>query len=461
MGTRWGLILCAERLIINAVLAYRSVGLANRASSVSEIVFWGHVITSGMEIHEGQKRESGSHEETSAVAHPKAASSSFAQFSDNRPEALAHKQRQAGINQSQHVKQLKALHERINGGAQLRTAAPPAAQPMMQTTPASKAANKTGLPDDLKAGIENLSGFSMDDVHVHYHSDKPARYQAHAYAEGTDIYLASGQEKHLPHEAWHVVQQKQGRVASQKTAAGNVNLDADLETEAERMGEKSLKAGNEQSGAMEANKPLELGAVANASMQFKLKVGTKDIIDNNESKEALVEYLNDSDAESKGLIIKKIFGGGDAPKKKTWVDDNEDRNYHSWEDVAVMAFFDLVDWNVGLNAVTEKRLTKGNCHAYTMGKGSQDFLEIDTESDAINEQRPGTTIVLCIKNDHVDHSAYLAGEVCFQTLPGGPIFISAISFLKEKYKDHNVKTIKKDGVLVGPPAVAAQTASPE
>lgn len=30
--------------------------------------------------------------------------------------------------------------------------------------------NRTGLPDNLKAGIENLSGYSMDDVRVHYGS---------------------------------------------------------------------------------------------------------------------------------------------------------------------------------------------------------------------------------------------------------------------------------------------------
>jgi hypothetical protein len=52
----------------------------------------------------------------------------------------------------------------------------------------------------------------MDDVKVHSNSDKPAKINAHAYAQGTDIHPASGQEKHLPHEAWHVVQQKQGRV---------------------------------------------------------------------------------------------------------------------------------------------------------------------------------------------------------------------------------------------------------
>ncbi|MEP1032662.1 DUF4157 domain-containing protein [Ekhidna sp.] len=72
--------------------------------------------------------------------------------------------------------------------------------------------NKTGLPDNLKSGIENLSGHSMDDVKVHYNSSRPAQLHAHAFAQGNQIHLASGQEKHLPHEAWHVVQQKQGRV---------------------------------------------------------------------------------------------------------------------------------------------------------------------------------------------------------------------------------------------------------
>jgi len=68
------------------------------------------------------------------------------------------------------------------------------------------------LPDNIKHGVESLSGISMDDVKVHYNSAKPAQLNAHAYAQGTDIHPASGQEKHLPHEAWHVVQQKQGRV---------------------------------------------------------------------------------------------------------------------------------------------------------------------------------------------------------------------------------------------------------
>jgi len=106
-----------------------------------------------------------------------------------------------------------------------------------------KKANNTGLPDHLKSGIENLSGHSMDNVKVHYNSSKPAQLQAHAYAQGTDIHIASGQEKHLPHEAWHVVQQKQGRVKPTLQMKGkvNVNDDKSLENEADVMGAKALQ----------------------------------------------------------------------------------------------------------------------------------------------------------------------------------------------------------------------------
>lgn len=102
--------------------------------------------------------------------------------------------------------------------------------------------NNTGLPDELKSGLESMSGFSMDDVKVHYNSDKPAQLQAHAYAQGTDIHLGSGQERHLPHEAWHVVQQKQGRVqATTQLKAFNINDDVGLEKEADVMGAKAIQ----------------------------------------------------------------------------------------------------------------------------------------------------------------------------------------------------------------------------
>ena len=102
--------------------------------------------------------------------------------------------------------------------------------------------NNTGLPDSLKSGVEQLSGHSMDDVQVHYNSAKPAQLQAHAYAAGNQIHVSQGQEKHLAHEAWHVVQQKQGRVAPTMQQAGvNINDDKSLETEADVMGAKALQ----------------------------------------------------------------------------------------------------------------------------------------------------------------------------------------------------------------------------
>ncbi len=101
--------------------------------------------------------------------------------------------------------------------------------------------NNTGMPDNLKSGIESLSGFSMDDVRVHYNSPKPATVQALAYTQGTDIHVAPGQEKHLPHEAWHVAQQMAGRVSPTTNINGMpVNDNTALEHEADVMGEKAV-----------------------------------------------------------------------------------------------------------------------------------------------------------------------------------------------------------------------------
>lgn len=99
-----------------------------------------------------------------------------------------------------------------------------------------------GLPGPLRAGIETLSGYDMSDVKVHFNSTEPAQLNAHAYAQGTDIHLASGQERHLGHEAWHVVQQKQGRVQPTMDLGGvAINDSAALESEADAMGERALQ----------------------------------------------------------------------------------------------------------------------------------------------------------------------------------------------------------------------------
>ncbi len=134
-----------------------------------------------------------------------------------------------------------------------------------------KRENNTGLPDNLKSGIENLSGYSMDDVKVHYNSSKPAQLQAHAYAQGTDIHLGSGQEKHLPHEAWHVVQQKQGRVKPTMQMKGKVNINnnAGLEKEADVMGGKTMSftQAKEQAGNIQLQ---EIEALNSISSQANL-----------------------------------------------------------------------------------------------------------------------------------------------------------------------------------------------
>jgi hypothetical protein len=109
------------------------------------------------------------------------------------------------------------------------------------------APNKTGLPDGLKSGIESLSGMAMGNVKVHYNSSKPAQLQALAYAQGSDIHVGPGQERHLPHEAWHVVQQRQGRVRPTMQAMGAaINNDGRLESEADVMGMRASRLGTAQ-----------------------------------------------------------------------------------------------------------------------------------------------------------------------------------------------------------------------
>ncbi|QNN42511.1 eCIS core domain-containing protein [Pedobacter roseus] len=99
------------------------------------------------------------------------------------------------------------------------------------------------LPDNLKNGIEALSGHSMDDVRVHFNSDKPAQLAASAYAQGMNIHIVPNQKEHLPHEAWHVVEQKQGRVKATAQLKSNtsVNDNTSLEKAADEMGSKAAK----------------------------------------------------------------------------------------------------------------------------------------------------------------------------------------------------------------------------
>lgn len=154
--------------------------------------------------------------------------------------------------------------------------------------------NNTGMPDNLKSGIESLSGFSMDDVRVHYNSSMPATVQALAYTQGTDIHVAPGQEKHLPHEARHVAQQMAGRVSPTTNINGMpVNDNAALEYEADVMGEKAA-------------------AQRKNCTQLKIKKNTTDTIQcqfninnlRNINSQAVTKYENGEDSHVCNIISK-------------------------------------------------------------------------------------------------------------------------------------------------------------
>src|SRR5690554_5600214 len=181
-----------------------------------------------MKAHTDKTPENTIRSTVNRAAQIKSGAAPVMRLSDNRAETVMQVKLQEMANNSVPAKHAAQLSAILN---------PPIVQPPIQ-----KRENHTGLPDNLKSGIENLSGYSMDDVKVHYHSAKPAQLQAHAYAQGADIHIAPGQENHLPHEAWHVVQQKQGRVKPTIQAKGiAINDDKGLEKEADMMGEKASK----------------------------------------------------------------------------------------------------------------------------------------------------------------------------------------------------------------------------
>lgn len=100
-----------------------------------------------------------------------------------------------------------------------------------------------GLPAGIRAALERRSGMDLSDVRVHYNSPRPAELGALGYTRGSEIHIGPGQEKHIAHEAWHVVQQRQGRVRVTRSESGlPLNHDASLEREADAPAQASLAA---------------------------------------------------------------------------------------------------------------------------------------------------------------------------------------------------------------------------
>lgn len=235
---------------------------------------------------------------------------------DRRPAGIAQRALSAAMHEQPRLRQLQTYQDMANGAARSNL-------PLQRM-----GGNHVGLPAKLKTGMEGLSGFSLDDVKVHYNSDKPAQLQAHAYAQGSDIHLAAGQEKHLPHEAWHVVQQKQGRVRPTLQMKGGVpvNDDRALELEADIMGSKALQL---RAGARAPSVPVPAMAAGVVQGYF--------MIDSNPSTTVVPREYHQGEIQARKL--NKVLAA--------WATDDIPHVYASWDD----AVADLVRMDKEKNAI--------------------------------------------------------------------------------------------------------------
>lgn len=163
-----------------------------------------------MHTQADKKEENKSQTVANAIAHKQSGSESTFQFVDNRPEAIAQRKLQEMANNSPQDQKAAQLQSIANNRS-------------------AQSIQKQGLEEE-----ELLQG--------EFESDKPAQLQAHFYAQGTDIHLGLGQEKHLPHQAWHMIQQKQSNIqpTMQINDGVNVNDNIGLEKETQVMRSKSL-----------------------------------------------------------------------------------------------------------------------------------------------------------------------------------------------------------------------------
>ncbi|MFZ6760830.1 DUF4157 domain-containing protein [Undibacterium sp. Ji50W] len=315
-------------------------------------------------------------------------------FIDQRPAMLAHIQRQQLADRSPQARQLQAIsaimnrqpvpvlqrvEEELQGKFQTaqRREEDELVQAKVQDEAATLASgmvaarNDTGLPNQLKAGVESLSGISLDAVKVHYNSAQPAQLIAHAYAQGTEIHIGPGQEKHLPHEAWHVVQQAQGRVrpTMQIKAGVAINDDSGLESEADVMGTRALALGGGNkapSRAKAGNAPLsntsarQFNMHANLPVQLTRKDAAKYVFDKRVEFYKIEEIANSLFEGWKvdGKLQTKLTVDGKLVFLKNYIEDQVNKDWvKKWvADTSLLPNLRkglLVAWNEGLTEKTD------------------------------------------------------------------------------------------------------------
>ena len=155
----------------------------------------------------------------------------------------------------------EATPQSTGSGAPARSAYP------VQRTAAH---NETGLPDGLKTKMEGTFGTSLDHLRVNKNSSFPAKVGAIATAQGNRIDIAPGHynpdtsagQKLIGHEAWHTVQQSQGRVkpTMQMKSGHAVNDDRGLESEADAMGDRVASAQPKQFAAPQRSAAFAAGS---------------------------------------------------------------------------------------------------------------------------------------------------------------------------------------------------------
>ncbi|MGK0387116.1 MAG: hypothetical protein ACI849_001737, partial [Patiriisocius sp.] len=118
-----------------------------------------------MNTHADKTKENKSQTVTAKTSQMQSGVESTFQFLDNRPESI----------QMQQLQELANNSAQISGIAQLQAIAD---NFTTQEPPIQRQENKTGLPDNLKIGTENLSGLPRDDVKVQRNSDKPAQFKS-------------------------------------------------------------------------------------------------------------------------------------------------------------------------------------------------------------------------------------------------------------------------------------------
>ncbi len=130
------------------------------------------------------------------------------------------------------------------------------------------------LPERLLRALEHLSGHDLGGVRVHRDSALPAGLGARAFAYGEDIHLSPGAEDALAHEAWHVVQQREGRVRPTGRLGGfPLNDDPWLECEAEVMGRRAERLSASPTPGGIRRVPVLTGPVAHPVVQRVVTVG--------------------------------------------------------------------------------------------------------------------------------------------------------------------------------------------